>query len=328
MQDKEVYLLVTIDTECDKGPGWIIQEPMKFRSVTESVPEVYSPLFNSFDIKPTYLLSPEIIRDEASAATLRSTANCELGTHLHSEFITPQPQWDANRTKSIQMDLAEQVEKEKLTNLTTLFRETFGYAPKSFRAGRFGMTERGLRMLQDLGYTVDSTVSPYKTHYFESGSVRNYWGAPIQPYYPSANDMRKQGDMKILQVPVTIGNPVFEKLPRWLVRSFEDRNKLPKKVLGKLGYKPQIKWLRPHRSTFDEMRDLCRWVIERHNNNDKPVILNMMFHSNEVLINGSPYVKNKKEQEAYLDSLKRLFGFLNETYGCKSMGLSEVKTYW
>ncbi|MGB5926853.1 MAG: hypothetical protein WBH03_01700, partial [Cyclobacteriaceae bacterium] len=180
----------------------------------------------------------------------------------------------------------------------------------------------------ELGYTVDSTVSPYKTHYFESGSIRNYWGAPMQPYFPDAKDIRKKGSMDILQVPVTIGNPYFEKLPRWLVRTFEDNNKLPKKILGKLGYRPQIKWLRPHRSTFEEMRDLCRWVVETHDDHSKPVILNMMFHSNEVLINGSPYVKNKKEQVAYLDSLKRLFGFLNETYGCKSMGLSEVKAHW
>lgn len=325
----KVLILVTIDTECDKGPGWKIQLPMQFRSVTDAVPQIYTPLFSKYGIKPTYLLSPEIIRDPTSAETLKSTLDCELGTHLHSEFVEPEPVWDADRTKRIQMDYAAEVEREKLANLTDLFTDTFGYAPKSFRAGRFGMDERGLLFLQELGYTVDSTVSPFKTHYFETGSIRNYWGAPLQPYYPSSKDMRRSGNMSILEVPLTVGNPFFEKVPAVLTRYMQDRYKLPKKIAAKLGHSPAVKWLRPYRSTFEEMRTLCDWVIARGAaTKSQPVILNMMFHSNEVLVNGSPYVTDKKGQNAYIDSLDKIFGYLKEQYDCESVGLSEVKAFF
>ncbi|MFA0964685.1 hypothetical protein AB9P05_22955 [Roseivirga sp. BDSF3-8] len=328
MKGPKVLILVTIDTECDKGPGWKVQLPMKFRSVTEAVPGIYTPLFDEHGIKPTYLLSPEIIRDQASADTLKKAGNCELGTHLHSEFIEPEAVWEADRTKRIQMDYSAGVEKAKLENLTNLFKETFGQAPTSFRAGRFGMTERGLQFLQELGYTVDSTVSPFKTHYFETGSVRNYWGAPLQPYYPSRHDMRKKGSMSILQVPVSIGNPYYDRLPGILTRRLEDKKKFHKKVMAKLGYAPGISWFRPYRSSFEEMKGLCDWITERYKGSGKPVVLNMMFHSNEVLINGSPYVKNEKEQIAYIDSLNRIFDYLNKEYNCEGVGLSDVKAYF
>src|SRR5579871_3010745 len=84
------YLCVSIDTECDKGKAWRVQKPLSFIGVTEGVKGRLQPLFASFGAKPTYLVSPEVMRDEASVEVLRSvSAHAELGTHLHGEYAEP-----------------------------------------------------------------------------------------------------------------------------------------------------------------------------------------------------------------------------------------------
>ncbi|HSO34771.1 MAG TPA: hypothetical protein VLT33_19690, partial [Labilithrix sp.] len=75
------YLCVTIDTESDKGKGWRSRRPLSFEGVTDGVVKRLHPLFERFGAKPTYLLSPEVMRDEASVAVFRRIAqSCELGT--------------------------------------------------------------------------------------------------------------------------------------------------------------------------------------------------------------------------------------------------------
>ncbi len=39
------YLVVTIDTECDKSPTWHNSNPLTFKSIIEGVPELLTPLF-------------------------------------------------------------------------------------------------------------------------------------------------------------------------------------------------------------------------------------------------------------------------------------------
>ena len=71
-------LLVTIDTECDKSSNWRAASPVRFRSVTEVIPESLQPLFEDFGIRPTYFLSPEVIAHPESCAVLREARNVEL----------------------------------------------------------------------------------------------------------------------------------------------------------------------------------------------------------------------------------------------------------
>ena len=85
-------------------------------------------------------------------------------------------------------------EKEKLFNITELFIKTFGYEPKSFRAGRFGISKDTLKILENLNYKVDSSITPdmqWRNNNKSKNTV-NFFGAPYQPYYPSHNDFRKK----------------------------------------------------------------------------------------------------------------------------------------
>lgn len=322
----EIYLVVSIDTECDKDKNWCIQRPLKFTSVTFGIKEKLMPMFAQYGITPTYLLSPEVMYDDESIKVLTSLENCELGTHLHGEFIEPEPEWNTNRTNTPQLLYHPAIEGEKLKNLTYLFYDRFGYWPTSFRAGRFGISLNTLPFLVALGYKVDSSVTPFWSHFFEGRAKRNYWGASWQPYYPSLTDPRKNGHLSILQVPVTIINKTMMHWPKWLLRLMNQRTKLHKRLLNRLKLSiAQTLWLRPQRSTAEEMIEIARTVVNVASTGK--VVLNMMYHNVEVMPGCSPYAQNEDDARAIVDSQETFFKHLFQYYQVKSVGLSQLLDY-
>lgn len=316
---KKVYLIISIDTECDKGPGWKLQRPMAFENITKGQPQNLEPLFGAYSIKPTYLLSPEVMQHTESVSYFKSLKHVELGTHLHIEFIDPEADWTTDRTKGIQVDLEPKLEYKKLESLTQLFKNQFGYPPASFRAGRFGIGKDSFQHLHQLGYTVDSSVTPFKTHYFESGTINNFWGYPVHPYRVS--------NTNLIQVPVSIANEDFSKLPRFIVRNVEDKRTLSKRLLGRMGYKSKSKWFRPYKSDGKDLIEVSKQLIKNTPANKIPV-LNMMFHSNEIWPAASPYCQTEEEVRLYCKALEDVFDFLYDNYEVCSIGLGEYAKYF
>jgi hypothetical protein len=155
------FLCVSIDCECDKGPKWRSQRPLAFAGVAEGIGARLQPLFEHFGAKPTYLLSPEVIRDAASAEQLAALdGRAELGAHLHGEYAEPGA-FEPDVTTVFQRDYALDVERAKFAYLTKLFTDTFGRAPPSFRAGRFGIGASSIGILEELGFAVESSVTPH-----------------------------------------------------------------------------------------------------------------------------------------------------------------------
>lgn len=66
------HLLITVDTEIDKSKVWKVSSNESFSSVTTEIPEKLGKLFSWYSAKPTYLLSPEAIRNEARVSILKS----------------------------------------------------------------------------------------------------------------------------------------------------------------------------------------------------------------------------------------------------------------
>ena len=76
-----------------------------------------------------------------------------------------------------------------------------------------------------------------------------------------------------------------------------------KRVLRKLGI-ARVQWMRPSYSSLDDMKSLARRLVAK----GKPV-LNMLFHSSEAIVGGSPYNRTQGELEAFFDRLDRFFEF-------------------
>lgn len=309
----KIYFLVTIDTECDKRHDWSIRYPFEFRNIMEAVPERLQPLFNKYGVKPTYLLSPEIIANQACVKVLKGLEGVyELGTHLHGEYIEPHSNWFAPHTDEFQADYTYEIEHEKLKNLTKLFQDTFGYTPASFRAGRFGLGPHTLRILQQLGYKVDSSIYPFSIiqtikHNF------NYYYFPVKAYYPDLADYSHTSvERTILHVPLTVHNRLFQRLPRSLGKVLS-QSSLTTGILKKIAGRSTVKTfsLRPSTNSFDQMKKVVLAHINLHNE-DEPVFLNMMFHSNELVEGCSPYPQTQDEVQALLDRIGELLTFVKD----------------
>lgn len=104
-------------------------------------------------------------------------AGAEIGTPLHvgDEFPCNVPQ-----------------ERWHLEQLTSLYERAFGTQPCSYRAGRYGMSDKTLTALGELGYKVDSSVTPHVDWSAQGGP--DYRLCPNRPYW----------DRGILEVPITI----------------------------------------------------------------------------------------------------------------------------
>ena len=318
-----VILVVTIDTECDKGPGWRTQFPLSFRSVTEAVPRVLMPLFRRHEVVPTLLLSPEVIRDDESARVLEALSDCELGTHLHGEFIEPEANASAAVTDTPQVAYAPGVEEEKLTNLTGMFRARFGRRPRSFRGGLFALSPSTLRILDSLGYEVDSSVTPFRTNRYAAGLECNYWGASLHPYHPSEGDARRTGRLRICEVPVTLFNPGLARWPAALLRRLNDRTARRIGALRSPRNATPTFWVRPFRGSADQLVQWSDMVIESWRGPGPPLI-NVMFHSVEALPGASPYAQTAADVDRLESSLERLFAHLRDRYDVESLGLGDA----
>lgn len=320
---ERVILVVTVDTECDKGPGWRTQFPLSFRSVTDALPKVLMPLFQRHGVVPTLLLSPEVIQNDESASVLENLRDCELGTHLHGEFLEPGARAGAVGTYEAQSQYEPMVEREKLKNLTALFEGQFSRRPTSFRAGRFAASGRTLSYLEELGYLVDSSVTPFRTNYFEGGHPCNHWGAPLRPYRPSAQDLRKRGRLRVLEVPLTLLADSFAAFPAVLLRRLSDRILKQRRGLGALGLRPETKWLRPLRHSSAELIALADRVVATWRGGP-PVVLNVMFHSVEAIPGASPYAATPQDVTRLVEDLEKLFEHLRSTYMVEACGLSSL----
>ena len=317
-----VYFILSVDVECDKSPDWSVRKPLSFRSVVEGIPSKLMPLCQTLGLKPTLLLSPEVLRDDKSVQVLGKLEHCELGAHCHVEFLEPGANLEGSRTDGVLCGLDPALELAKLKDLTELFQRRLGRKPLSFRAGRFALSPRTLAWLAELGYKVDSSVTPFRSWHFGDGLLVNYWGAPWEPYRPSHRDCRREGSLPIWEVPVSIVDRTMVNWPRFLLRRFHDRSPWLKRWLPRLGLSPKPVWLRPLRSTPEEMKLAADAIVA--SGRGSATVLNVMFHSVELIAGASPYAQTEREVEELLDSVRSLANHVTRRHGACPVTLGEL----
>lgn len=287
---EQVLLTISIDTECDHDPHWARSRPLKFDSINQGLPQVLQPAFESVHAVPTYLLTVEVLEDDSAVRTLRGLpGSYEYGTHLHAAFIEPQKKFHDYAgvdSPDFQCGYPPEVEYQKLRNLTELFEARLGYRPTSFRAGRYGAGPYSIDALEHLGYRVDTSVTPHLA-WKEPNAFADFRRAPGQPYFPRSGTIDTPGPVRdILEVPVS--------MRKRLLRG------------------PQ--WFRPWLSTVDQMREVVTWHL-RANRHHPVVVLNMMFHSMEVIPGASPYPQSNDEVRRFVDDM------VSVLYWCSRMGI-------
>lgn len=297
------YLVVTIDVEPDCTLSWRYSSPLSFRGVSSGIAEYLQPLFNKYNIIPTYLINNVVLEDKKSCEVLANLkGEYELGTHLHPEFIEPSKKFDNYEGKKGEANCCfypQDIEYKKIENITTLFADNFGYKPLTFRAGRFSAGANTISSLAKLGYKVDTSVTP---HVIWDDATReqpvDFSSAPEQPYFIKPGSIIEKDDHgTILQVPVSITTKKTSLLSEL---------KQSRMGLRHAYRKTKPMWLRPVFSSSTEFIKLTEEFCNKYHDKDV-LVFNMMFHNVEVIPGMSPYTKTENDCKAYLKQLEDFF---------------------
>jgi hypothetical protein len=284
-------LVISIDTEVDKDRRWRISEPPAFESVRAGVPGLLTPLFERHGAIPTYLLSPEILEDPPSLEVLAALGEAaELGTHLHGDLIDPGGRAAAELAgrdpDTVQRSYGRALEAEKLARLTQRFEDRLGYRPTAFRAGRYGIGEHSFELLAELGYAVDSSVTPHLLWRYGTETLDfREWTAQPRVLGTAA------GDLVELPISIRPGGP--------LAAAAQAAPELVGRVAGRLlGRRARHLWLRPSWESGEALVDYVEAADER--------VLVLMFHSIEVIPGASPYCADRDDVDRLLAALDHL----------------------
>ena len=230
--------------------------------------------------KPRLLRSPE--KGNLNSA-LKSGRICIRNTSSLRKNTKTSREHPARNTPALRT--ATEIEFEKIKNLTDLIEKNLGVRPVSYRAARYGADLDTIKSLEKLGYKIDSSVTPHIDWSYQSGP--DHSKAPDQPYFISADDYYSPGNSTILEVPISISKKRFFLLPdKWFFH----------------------RWLRPTHMTVFEMKLLVNEFLKKYGT----PVLNMMFHSMEIIPGKTPFVKTALAQKAYINKLEIIIAYLKQ----------------
>lgn len=311
-------VLVGIDTEADDQWSAQGRTRLEVRNA-ERLPALQA-LFESFGVRPSYLVTWEMATRPQSAAVLRALARsgkCEIGTHLHpwsSPPFRPQDLADHTYPHNLPLELLEL----QLTELTLAIENQLGVRPKTYRAGRNGFDGRTLPILERLGYAVDTSVDPLFNEERKRGMV--FAGAPLGPYHPDFADVRRPGASRILEIPITAAT--LPALPKALEKAYASLPPIPYRgYFKRLGLRPA--WLRPSYTALPDMLAFASKLAAR-----EAPCFNIIFHSSEILPGGSPYTPDAASVERFLNDLARLLEHLTQRLGAVGRTYAEFAAEW
>ena len=310
-----LHLLVGIDTEGDNQWDAAARLNQRFENIY-ALPRLHA-LFQRHGVRPTYVITHPVASDARSAEVLRTLQNggdCEIGAHHHAWETPPCTDEDVRR-HPYASTLPRAQFTAQLESLTDAIERAVGRRPVSYRSGRFGFSADHVAALERCGYLVESSVAPLFYERHKGGP--EFVEAPLRPYFLAYDSATRPGSSRVLEVPVSAA--LNRRLPRPLQYAYARAPKpyTTKRILRGLRLL-RLRWLRPSYSSLEDMiglaRDLARW--------NEPV-LNLLFHSREAIVGGSPYNRTQAELDAFLDRLDRFLAYATRELQAKPATFAE-----
>ena len=310
-------LLVGIDTEGDNQWDASARANQTFANIY-ALPALHA-LFAKHRVRPTYVVTYPVAKDARSADVLRrllGSGDCEIGAHHHAWETPPCTPDDIARHPYASAIPRARFERQ-LESLTRAIAEAVGVAPVSYRSGRFGFSAEHVAGLERQGYLVESSVAPL---FFESHKGGpEFVEARLTPYFLAYDSATTPGTSNVLEVPVSAG--LNRRLPKRLQYLYA-RAPAPyttKRVLRALRLL-RMRWLRPSYSSLDDMIALARELAT-----DGEPVLNLLFHSSEAIVGGSPYNRTQAELDAFCNRLDRFLAFVTKDLGAAPVTFNEFR---
>lgn len=310
MRQKPSFL-ITIDVEGDNQ--WDTSH--KITTHNASYLSRFQELCIKYGFKPTYLTNYEMAKSsqfqEFGNASLKNE-NAEIGMHLHPWNMPPDFKL-TNNDKLYKPYLIEhpiQVMEDKIDYMTSLLEDTFNCPIVSHRAGRWGFNEVYAALIVKKGYKVDCSVTPHINwdHHLGDPNLKggtDYTDFQQEEYYLDLEDITKEGNSDLLEIPVTImknNTPIIE-TTRKLVQPISPLRKIVNY------YIPKVVWLRPNGKNINQMKKILKKAIL-----EERTQVEFMLHSSELMPNGSPTFKTKHSIEMLYLDLEELFIYASQHF--------------
>ncbi len=294
--------IITIDTEGDDL--WQNSGQISTKN-THYLPRFQS-LCERFGFKPVWLTNYEMAMDDsyiefAKDVIARNVG--EIGMHLHAWNSPPivSLTGDDMRYKPYLIEYPKDQIKAKIDLMTHLLEDKLQTKMLSHRAGRWAFNEYYAQLLVEYGYQVDCSVTPKVNWSFTKGDPNGNGGTdysrfPDQAYFMDLQDISKEGDSPLLQVPMSIQYK-HSGVMNFIKQKYD-------RLRGKQR-SPSVNWLRPKGGNLVQMKAVIQQTLT--NGSD---YVEFMLHSSEFMPGGSPTFKSEEQIEQLYRDLEELFEFL------------------
>lgn len=215
MDSKELYVGFVSDTEDNHPnyvPGWVgfgsdyNKNPPTLRWSWTQYWSDLSNCFNKNDVPVTWLIRVDdgpvydqmLIQNKEKILELRSLGD-EIGIHVHTWL------WNSNLSKWIQTKNPDD-EVRIVKKSIKMFKKHLGFNPASARMGWNTMSNEIMRIFNANGFKVDASAIPgtlSQGKFSKRDNIYDWSKTPYNPYHPSFTDYQAEGDMKILEIPLS-----------------------------------------------------------------------------------------------------------------------------
>jgi hypothetical protein len=308
-------LTVVVDTEEDFD--WQSPTPGTDHSTTHlrNLVMVES-IFAAYELVPAYLLTYPVLEDDAVIRIIRhqlEKGRCAVGMQLHPWVTPPFDGETEGNPGSFLGNLHPAVEERKFVACTNKFVSRFGFAPRMFRAGRYGLSAHTPHLLEAHGFLIDTSVAPRTTWVSEGG-----------PNYAEYDcDLFRFGcGRQLLEIPLcrsVIGwvGTRSASIYNHLLTSRSTRH-YALSALARIHCVERIT-LSPEGNDVPAMRRLVETLIARGHR-----VLTLSFHSSSLSVGRNPYVHTKEELHDFLDRLSEILHYLVVARGFQATAMDGI----
>ncbi len=303
--DSAPRLMVIVDTE--EEFDWakpLARANTSVTSIRDQDPA--QEIFARHGLVPTYVVDHPVAASDSGAEVLGGylrAGACQIGAHLHP-WVSPPHEEEVSAYNSYAGNLPEALEREKLTRLTRTIAENLGVEPRVFRAGRWGAGPATGRILEDLGYLVDTSVVPHTDFGADGGPC--YYGFGHRPYWFGR-------ERRLLEIPQTAGfagllagcGPTL--FPA-LISPLGTALRAPG-VAARLRLVERIR-LTPEGMDLAALCRLTRSLLAQGCQ-----IFTLTYHSPTLKPGSTPYVRDRGDLGAFLETLDRYLAFFRMALG-------------